>query len=177
MRSDSPDVALHAKSGPRPRSTYRLIPGNVAPRASTPGAWMSISMRISGDQYPTCGPITAMGCPDFEYVFVTASQLLAPSGTIRPRRMNPSRRSCSGLWPWKFGAWAEEPHEHVTTWYCCTLFGDGTTTAFGWTLPRCMYGKVPPAVTGAVASFDSAMSRHNARPFAAPSFACAFLRK
>ena len=52
-------VALHEKSRPRPSSTSRLMPGNAAPRASiagasgspgTPGAWTSISIRISGEK-------------------------------------------------------------------------------------------------------------------------------
>src|SRR4051812_20667851 len=82
--SDSPDVALHAKSRPRPSSTYWLIPGNAAPRALKFGAWMSSSIRISGEKYDTCGPITATGWPLADLSAVTPSQLLMPSGMANP---------------------------------------------------------------------------------------------
>ena len=48
----------------------------VGARASRPGAWMSISIRIWGEKYATCGPITAIGWPPAAYFEVTASQLL-----------------------------------------------------------------------------------------------------
>src|SRR5437667_310682 len=39
------------------------VPGNAAPRACRPGAWISNSRRISGAKYETCGPKTAIGFP------------------------------------------------------------------------------------------------------------------
>ena len=56
------EVALQAKSGPRPTRTNGT-PGKTAPRVAKPAPESSISAKSCGKKYPTCGPATKIGCP------------------------------------------------------------------------------------------------------------------
>src|SRR4029450_784335 len=74
------DVALQAKSGPRP-TRIAGTPGKTRPRVWNPPPESSISAKNSGKKYPTCGPATKSGWPVCDRFAPTRSAFDATAGS------------------------------------------------------------------------------------------------